>query len=892
MKKKLAVVSSLIVVLNLIISLFVGGIEALAAESMGSHVPNFTIGQGANSPFGLNVQSAARYGISGSFEKPLNAASSTGAGWNREELRWDMVEPYSGRWDWGFTDEAVNKSTERGLNVLGLLSYNVDRSGGGRAQPNYSMPDINAWRTYVATVVNRYKDRVRYWEIWNEPSDTKYFNIADFNQRAQNYAQLLQVSYDTIKGIDGGLQVVTGGISGFDVPFLEEVIARGGSGKFDILGVHPYVNFPASPESKYWSDTQLAYFEAFAARVGKPVWATEFGWDTRGPTSVDENRQANYIARASVEGLASALQKMFIYQFRDDGVNLQDGYGIVRNDWVTPKPAYVVYKNLITRLNGATFKERFETFDAGKVAIDSFNGANNFSSYANAPSTINTYLSGDQAHSGATSLRIDYAFNGDASNYIQVGRQVPIDGQPTKVGFWIYGDNKGADVRVLIRDANNTLFYYDVGSAGGTGWQRREAWLSGETAPNTPPSSQIRYPIKFDSIQLISRPNGAKWSGSVYIDDVYAAGGARGYGYRFERNGKNIDVMWVDNGSGTVTLPTNDAVGTLYDRSGNSSLIAANDGNLTVNINDDMVFLEHSGKALPGSSTGTNPSPVQCGARPTTVSPNTAFPNDWFQNFWKRYDFYAVGARSYVWGDKPFASGSEYYYQALDGNTQNTKQRQVVYFDKSRMEITRASSNPLATGYVTNGLLTVELITGKMQLGDILDDPLQFSQCQPANVPVAGDQDDTLGPKYASLNGRRADAAKAVGTAVTETIDSSGNLGQGDSRGVVGGYYEPLTKHTIAKPFWDFLNDPTQRIWVNGSPVIGKLFNPYYEAPGLPITEAYWAKVKVAGQVKDVLVQAFERRVLTYTPTNPAAFKVEWGNIGRHYFFWRYGISY
>jgi hypothetical protein len=29
-------------------------------------------------------------------------------------------------------------------------------------------------------------------------------------------------------------------------------------------------------------------------------------------------------------------------------------------------------------------------------------------------------------------------------------------------------------------------------------------------------------------------------------------------------------------------------------------------------------------------------------------------------------------------------------------------------------------------------------------------------------------------------------------------------------------------------------------------------------------------------------------RVLTYTPSNPVAFRVEMGNVGQHYFAWRY----
>jgi hypothetical protein len=40
-----------------------------------------------------------------------------------------------------------------------------------------------------------------------------------------------------------------------------------------------------------------------------------------------------------------------------------------------------------------------------------------------------------------------------------------------------------------------------------------------------------------------------------------------------------------------------------------------------------------------------------------------------------------------------------------------------------------------------------------------------------------------------------------------------------------------------------------------------------------------------------VLFQAFERRILTYTPCNEAAFQVEMGNVGLHYYDWRYGTA-
>ena len=53
---------------------------------------------------------------------------------------------------------------------------------------------------------------------------------------------------------------------------------------------------------------------------------------------------------------------------------------------------------------------------------------------------------------------------------------------------------------------------------------------------------------------------------------------------------------------------------------------------------------------------------------------------------------------------------------------------------------------------------------------------------------------------------------------------------------------------------------------------------------GLPVTGAYWVKAKVGGVERPILFQVFERRVLTYNPANPPAFRVEMGNFGCAHF--------
>ena len=74
----------------------------------------------------------------------------------------------------------------------------------------------------------------------------------------------------------------------------------------------------------------------------------------------------------------------------------------------------------------------------------------------------------------------------------------------------------------------------------------------------------------------------------------------------------------------------------------------------------------------------------------------------------------------------------------------------------------------------------------------------------------------------------------------------------------------------------------------NGSIPITASSRIAFYATGYPLTEAYWTDVLVGGVQKQVLVQVFERRVLTYTPSNSDGWKVEAGNVGQHYYTWRY----
>jgi|GEM_PF-951655 len=258
-----------------------------------------------------------------------------------------------------------------------------------------------------------------------------------------------------------------------------------------------------------------------------------------------------------------------------------------------------------------------------------------------------------------------------------------------------------------------------------------------------------------------------------------------------------------------------------------------------------------------------------------------------FERTWSRTDRPVadlLADRTWMWGPEAFTPGLlEPYAEAPND------QRLVQYYDKSRMEITTDPAiAPSSSWYVTNGLLAKELITGLLQLGDN-----QFEPRLSAVINVAGDADDSTGPTYWTFASLLKAAPVADGTTITQRISRDGVQPSDPSLAAYGvTAAQRITvegiDHQIASPFWAFMHS-SGPIHENGSVTNAALFDPWFYATGFPITEAYWASVMLDGVATDVLIQCFERRCLTYTPSNPDGWKVEAGNIGRHYYQWRYG---
>lgn len=270
-------------------------------------------------------------------------------------------------------------------------------------------------------------------------------------------------------------------------------------------------------------------------------------------------------------------------------------------------------------------------------------------------------------------------------------------------------------------------------------------------------------------------------------------------------------------------------------------------------------------------------------SRPAAAAP-PVYPADSFQAEWQRVDGpLAAGqvARSWYWGPGP---RSEPLLERDDGAPGG--RRLVVYYDKGRMELPLPLAGARAASQTTYGRLVYEMVTGDIQLG-----PQRFDGGPAALIPVAGALDDPLAPTYAGFARLLGAAPPTPGQAPAVSLDRAGRtlarpeLAAAYPETAHGGY-DAVTGHNLPGVFARFM-EQTGVVQSEQGPRIERLIDPL-AVIGRPISEAYWADLELSGGVQPVLVQLFERRVLTYNPANPAAFRVEMGNSGLHYYLWRY----
>jgi len=244
-----------------------------------------------SAPYGICAH-VSRHGDHELAGQEFKLMRRAGIGWARTDFDWTTVQPARDVWDFTMLDATVDKAEQAGIEILPILAYDV-----AWATPAYK--HLDPWLEYVRKTVCRYKDRLRTWEVWNEPDLEQFWKETP---DPANYAILLKATYEEIKKIDPTLTVVLGGLSGIPYEYIEGIYKAKGAAYFDVMAVHPY-RYPETPEARSLAD-DLSKLRELMRRYGdenKPLWITEIGW----PTHLGQSKSLENIVRSGLRALHS-----------------------------------------------------------------------------------------------------------------------------------------------------------------------------------------------------------------------------------------------------------------------------------------------------------------------------------------------------------------------------------------------------------------------------------------------------------------------------------------------------------------------------------------------------------------------------------------------------------
>lgn len=216
--------------------------------------------------------------------------------------------------------------------------------------------NLEDWKTYVRTVATRYKGRIHYYEIWNEP------NLTDFyTGTPRQLVELTKEAQAILKEVDPTNRIVSpSGTGPGGVPWLREFLKSGGGQYVDIVGFHLYVT-PKPPEDMVTLTRQVwGVMSEFGIR-NHELWDTESGWHIANRNTVVKPTAATgygsevltfdeasaYVARAYILLWGSQVSRFFWYAW-DNGT-----MGLTEADGRTLKPPAIAYGQIEKWLVGA-----------------------------------------------------------------------------------------------------------------------------------------------------------------------------------------------------------------------------------------------------------------------------------------------------------------------------------------------------------------------------------------------------------------------------------------------------------------------------------------------------------------------------------------------------------
>lgn len=259
-------------------------------------------------PFGVNTFLDQEVEIE-KREQSFQMIADAGFQWIRQSFPWYDIEihgkgdfedrrnePYRSAWD--KYDTIVDLAEAYDVAIIARLEAppawsRVDGIDHGAFAPP---DDIQDFADYAAAVVERYRGRIRFYQIWNEPNI--YPEWGNQPVSPESYTELLCLAYDRIKAINPDAVIISGAMAQtselgtwnpvyqgnnlMDTIFLQRMYAAGAGDCFDIMAVNDYMLW-SGPTDHRITQREINFSRPMWVRdimvvngdAAKPIWLSE-----------------------------------------------------------------------------------------------------------------------------------------------------------------------------------------------------------------------------------------------------------------------------------------------------------------------------------------------------------------------------------------------------------------------------------------------------------------------------------------------------------------------------------------------------------------------------------------------------------------------------------------
>jgi hypothetical protein len=300
------------------------------------------------------------------------------------------TDPADPAYDWAPYDQAIDRATNAGIQVLLTIVGTPAWANGGHG-PRRPPSSATTLRQFAYAAARRYSGtfldtgsgkvlpRVNLWLAWNEPNNPVFLEPQFRRVRgkwrmaaADAYAHICNAIYDGVHAAGGPARVACGATAprGSNDPrggrpsispiaFLRAV-KRSGLRTFDAWAHHPYYGAPSEtpatrkvgPRAVELGNIHTLIVQLTRLYGPKRVWITEYGYQTRPPDDffgVSWTKQAAYLRQAYEIARANPRIDLFTWFLLGDRPSPDDWQsGLITVDG-RKKPAFAVFAHLRDR---------------------------------------------------------------------------------------------------------------------------------------------------------------------------------------------------------------------------------------------------------------------------------------------------------------------------------------------------------------------------------------------------------------------------------------------------------------------------------------------------------------------------------------------------------------